>query len=371
MPGYETLIVGGGIAGLATAWHLARRGARGVALLERDPALGQQSSPRHAAILRTLGGDPLLSELSLRSAEFLYAPPPGFAPEPLVERTGLVLVADAASAERLATWVAAVGGRSGAEPLTRARLAALAPHFRADAALAYAFPREGRIAIGALVEGFARGAAEGGVALRTGADVAALLVAERRVSGVRLADGTEIRAERTVLAAGGWAGALGRRAGSRVELRPTRRHLMVTVPLPGVDPRWPVVWQLGAGFYACPERGGLLLCDCDETNVLPERCDVDPDAAARILQAARARLVPAAVGATERLWCAMRTFAADGRFAVGPDPDLAGLFWVAGLGGSGMVCGHELGRLAALSLAGEEDPVRRALDPGRLVGTPV
>jgi glycine/D-amino acid oxidase-like deaminating enzyme len=65
----------------------------------------------------------------------------------------------------------------------------------------------------------------------------------------------------------------------------------------------------------------------------------------------------------------MRTLTADGRFAIGPDPDVAGLVWVAGLGGHGMVCGAEVGRLGAAALLGEleREPLARALDPARLV----
>ena len=43
--------------------------------------------------------------------------------------------------------------------------------------------------------------------------------AQSRAIGIHLADGRVLRAERTVIAAGGWAEALGRAAGSRVRLR--------------------------------------------------------------------------------------------------------------------------------------------------------
>ena len=71
----DFLILGGGVAGLATAWHLVRRGARDVVLLERDPGLGRQSSGRNAAILRTFGTDPVLNTIALRAALFLHATP--------------------------------------------------------------------------------------------------------------------------------------------------------------------------------------------------------------------------------------------------------------------------------------------------------
>ena len=81
------------------------------------------------------------------------------------------------------------------------------------------------------------------------------------------------------------------------------------------------------------------------------------------------RLLPDLAAAGERsLWCGMRTLTADGRFAVGPDPDLGGLFWVAGLGGHGMVCGSEVGRVAAAQLCGQmlQDDASRGMVPARL-----
>jgi D-arginine dehydrogenase len=70
----------------------------------------------------------------------------------------------------------------------------------------------------------------------------------------------------------------------------------------------------------------------------------------------------------EHLWCGMRTLTGDGRFAVGPDPDVEGLFWVAGLGGHGMCVGAEVGHMAARLLAGgAPDELARACDPARLV----
>jgi len=81
----DVLILGGGIAGLSTAWHLARRGDRRVTLLEREPAPGRCSSGLNAAILRTLGPDPVLNEITRRGGDFLRHPPGGFAPFPLLD----------------------------------------------------------------------------------------------------------------------------------------------------------------------------------------------------------------------------------------------------------------------------------------------
>jgi D-arginine dehydrogenase len=363
----EILIIGGGIAGLATAWHLAGRGRQGVVLLEREDLLGSHSSGRNAAILRTAGPDPLLVALAGAGADFLRRPPEGFTNVPLVNPCGLILAGDAGWATELREWAGRAGPESEAQELEPGRFRELAPHFAGAPEFAVLLAGEGRLDIAAMVEGFARGARRGGAEILTGATVSRLLVRDGAVVGATLADGREIRAAQTVLAAGGWSGRLGEEAGSRVRLRPTRRHLLTTAPDPRVDRGWPVVWNLSEEFYCCPESGGLLLSGCDQVDVDADRCTVDPEVREMIARKAT-RLLPDYADAGEtHFWCSMRTLTRDGRFAVGSDPDLAGLCWVAGLGGHGMICGPEVGRLAASALCGERgEEALEAMDPARL-----
>jgi glycine/D-amino acid oxidase-like deaminating enzyme len=365
----DILIVGGGVAGLATAWELGSREVSGVVLLEREGMLGTQSSARNAAILRTVGADPVMTTLAQRGMARLQDPPERFAEVPLIDPVGFVLVADEATAGALRHWVYEAGPRSGAREIPAARLRERVPLLAAEPVAAFQFPDEGCLAIAALMQGFARGARRRGIDLRTGCRVERLRREAGAIRGAHLAGGGEIRARVTVVAAGGWAGILGTSAGSRVPFRPTRRHLMVTAPDPGIDPRWPVVWLLGDEFYCRPESGGMLVCACDQIDVEPDRCDVDPDVC-EVLAGKTARHLPALAEArAARVWCGMRTLTADGRFAIGPDPDLEGLFWVAGLGGHGMTCAFEVGRIAAARLVGEEpgEAGWEALDPARLV----
>ncbi len=48
------VIVGGGVAGLSTAWQLAQLGVRDVLLLESESLLGMHASARNAAIFLPL-----------------------------------------------------------------------------------------------------------------------------------------------------------------------------------------------------------------------------------------------------------------------------------------------------------------------------
>ena len=48
----EVVIVGGGVMGASTAYHLALRGCRNVILLERNPLFGQEATGKCAGGIR-------------------------------------------------------------------------------------------------------------------------------------------------------------------------------------------------------------------------------------------------------------------------------------------------------------------------------
>jgi D-arginine dehydrogenase len=63
----------------------------------------------------------------------------------------------------------------------------------------------------------------------------------------------------------------------------------------------------------------------------------------------------------------LRTVAEDRELVAGPDTRVAGLFWLAGLGGRGMTCGVAAGELLARLMVGLPHPLMRNLAPSRLI----
>lgn len=360
----DFLIVGGGIAGAATAWFLAQRHAGTVLVLDRETELGAHSTAKNAGILRTWIADPVTRALAEESLHFLLDPPIGFAEVPLIDPCGLVL---AIPDEQLAEFEAFAGRRpGGAIALDESAFRDLLPHVAWKPGRWFLIPGDGRLDAAAIHAAFVSGARRAGVEFRTGADARALATQSGRVVGVQLADGTLLRADRTVLAAGGWAGQLGRAAGSPIHLHPRRRHLLVTAIDERIDPRWPVIWSDRDKFYARPESGGMLICACDESEVDPDACDVQPEVLDQIAARAESHLPRFADAGAAHYWCGMRTFTDDPRFAIGDDPELEGLFWVAALGGHGMTTSAAVGRLAADLLTGRDaGPLANPIAPRR------
>ncbi|HEX9792968.1 MAG TPA: FAD-binding oxidoreductase, partial [Planctomycetota bacterium] len=329
------VVVGAGLAGAASAWHLARAGAR-VTVVETEADAGRHASGRNAGILRTAMPDPVLHGLAAESRGFYLDPPAGFADGPLVRGRGVWLAAGPAHADSLRGWARNPACASGLEERNPAELRKRVPELAGDLAAAFLQPQEGEFDVHRVLHGFLRGAAAAGARIRLAAPATALLLRNGACTGVRLADEV-LEADAVLLAGGAWARDLPAACGLPLAVRPYRRHLLCTGPLPEVDPAGPVVWLLGEEFYFRPESGGLLLCACDHQPVAAERGEQSTGTAAEDLAVRVERWLPAfAEAPAARIWAGTRTFAPDGRFVLGSDPRLTGLFWAAGLGGHGV-----------------------------------
>ncbi len=362
------IIIGAGMAGVSTAYFLARRGERNILLLERQKVAGAQSTGRNAAILRTMIPTPLLNKLARQSAEFYHNPPQGFSSEPLVNRVGVYLAAREEHVPTLRKWCDD-NPESGLiqEDASRvyAQVSILAPGLKE---VAYK-PDDGVLDVHSILQGFLRGATQAGAELCLNREFSKLVVHKDRLAGVETSDGF-LEASKVVVANGGWASLSDTFNGYSLPFTPYRRHLLQTEPLPQVNSHWPVVWIVGEEFYFRPESGGLLMSGCDTVKVTPEQGEITDHTEVERIAAKAAHWLPSLSDArVARAWAGMRTFAPDDLFVIGPDPRLKGLYWVAGMGGHGITCAPVIGSLAADWIAdgASNHPAAATLAPGRLV----
>lgn len=363
------MIIGAGIAGASTAYFLARKGGCDIVILERENVAGALSTGRNAAILRSTIPDSLLRKLARESARFFQRPPEEFSPQPLLNPVGLYLVAQSEHAQSLLSWVVDDAEKEGTKVVDPAELYGRIPILAAGITAAVHQADGGVLDIHSILHSFLRGACREGAELRLACDATRLQTEGDRVMGVETSMGL-FEAEVVVMAGGGWAATLAAASGYPIPLIPHRRHLLVTNPLPQVDPGWPVVWSQGDEFYFRPESGGLLMCACDTVAVRPEEGQTTDSAEVERIALKAARWLPSLGNAgVARAWAGMRTLAPDQRFVIGPDPRVSGLHWVAGLGGHGMTCAPALGQLAAEWIAEgtSRHPAAKALLPARLV----
>jgi len=367
--------VGAGIAGAAAAWSLAREHGAEVLLLERERQPGLHASGKNASILRTAMNDPLLHALARASAAFYRRPPDGFCDRPLVRPTGTFLCATEEAAAAMALWTNDPACAEGVREVPVARLQEAWPQLAPGVARCWLHEQDGVLDVSAILAGFLHGAQAAGAQLRPITRALELVrESDGSVRGLRvLAPGSgaaeEIAADAVLLAGGAWAAEPAAASGLPLRLRPMRRHIRLTAPIAGVPADGPLVWIVGDEFYFRPCAGGLLTSACDESESEPGEGERADPAVERQISDKTARWLPEFAGAaTARFWAAMRTFAADHRFVLGPDPRAAGLHWAAALGGHGITCGPEAGRIAAAAAAGAAPhPLAEAFLPARLL----
>ena len=306
------VILGAGLAGAATAWHLRSRGVRDVILLERESVPGVHSSGRNAAMVRRAMDDPRLQPLADESVAELRR---GRIAE--YRRTGSMLLGDGSDAAE--EWIGGAQGTGVFEP------------------------EDGVIDVAGLLHAFLRG-----TDVRYGVEVQSL---QTDGEGWRLltTDG-EQPARIVVNATGAWAGPLG-----ELPLTPLKRHLFTTAPDPEIDAARPWLWDLTHGYYVRPESGGLLLCACDEIPSAPGDYSDEPAVLQDLLQKLAVHQPDWPEPQVIHHWTGQRTFAPDRLPVIGFDPREGDLFHVAGLGGHGVTLSWAVGRLAADLLLGLED----------------
>jgi len=347
----EILIVGGGIAGLSTACHLAQAGQRGVMLVDREDLPGFYASGHNAGVGRQLTGRAEHTALTIDGRNRLAA-------AGLIDGRGGIL----AGAEFGGTAALAREAESFGLPIEPGSGSPI-PGMKASEYLR--IPGDGFIDVDGVLQRCAEGARSGGAELRYGCQVKTI-----RPTGAGFEVETDqglIQAARLVNAAGAWAQEIGRMAGGLdIAFQPLRRHLVWSNASHPQEQPW--VWWADRPLYLRAESGGLLLCACEEDEVpLPPRRQ-QPESDAYILENLSASLRELAPGLADipvaRLWCGLRTFAPDRRFTIGTDPVNPRLFWVAGLGGHGMTSGLAVGHLAAQAILGRAET--GGLAPGRL-----
>lgn len=322
----DILIVGAGLAGAATAYHLVRGVGARVLVVDREAVPGVHSSGRNAAIVRVQGVDsmvlPLLEEGARHLRRGVLAP---------FQRRGVMLLG--------------MGDADVRDHFPRARGSGL---WCAD---------DGTVDVATLLEAFLAD-----VDVRFDTTVNGW---ERRGEGLHVSTTRgDISCRLLVNAAGPWAGELG-----DLPLRPMNRHLFVTGPIDWVDPEWPCVWDTVAGLYFRPESGGLLLSCCDEVAAEPGDYREDPRVLDRLAEKIAETQPALGELSIQSAWVGQRVFAPDRRFVIGFDPRDDRVFHVAGLGGYGVTSSYAVGKLAAKLISGGAGQAVAGLAPLRLLAT--
>jgi glycine/D-amino acid oxidase-like deaminating enzyme len=328
------VIVGGGVTGLSTAYHLARIGYGRIILLDKGP-IGDGSSSRAAAIITGLlwsATGVLARKVSLRLFRELSEELPGYT----FHATGCLNLFDAVSWPERAALLP-LYERCGAPfevldaAAMRARWPALHPP---DDAIGLYDPLGGYSEPDAYIPALAQRCRDLGVEIREHTRVEALVLHNGRVAGVRTATET-IAADAVVGALYAWTNLVLQSVDLRLPVKAFVHQRYVTSPLQA-PPAIPAVNANPLGGYLRPAAGGRLLVGVETADRSEHRVST-PDfrmsalsAPAELPERIRATFTPyiplLATAAWEQASVGLITFAMDGEPILGPVAQLPGLF---------------------------------------------
>ena len=352
---FEVAIIGGGIAGVSAAAHLAS--THSVVLLEQEDELAHHTTSRSAAIYVENEGGPVFHRLATASRPFFEEAPgadtPLLAPLPVLKigdgSMATTMAADAALAQEVTPSIRYVEGDD---------LAELCPVINADVVTAGIYePTACSIDVMGLHQLFLRTAKASGATVR----LSAKLVSGERRSGqwhLETASGP-VRAGTVINAAGAWGDVVAQSCGVQpVGLQPMRRTAF-TAPAHQDPSGWPFIYS-GIPDLECyfkPEAGQQLLCSLSEENLSPPM-----DARAEELDVALAidriqTISSLELRSVKTTWAGLRTFAPDRNPVFGWDDSVDGFLWDVGQGGCGIVTSPAAGQIVGALVRDEPLPV--------------
>ncbi len=356
----SVVVVGGGVIGCSVAYHLAKRGASDVILLERHRLTS--GTTWHAAGLIVTSGFTTRTGMEIaRYTRDLYAT--------LEQETGFATGFDPVGLLQVATDEEILEdlrrkmtfGRSmgiDTRELSPSEVGELWPLARTDDVLAgFLTAEDGRANPVDVTISLAKGAQAGGVRIYEGIEVTGVTQAAGRVTGV-VTDRGPVAAEVVVNCAGMWGRQLGEMAGVSCPLQAAEHYYILLEGIEGVSRDLPVLEDPSRYGYFREEGEGLLV-GLFEPIAVPWSLDgvssdfsfgeLNPDVYRMMpfLQDALQR-IPAAEDATVRqFFCGPESFTPDLSPLIGEAPELRNYFVACGLNSLGILQGGGIGRLIA------------------------
>ncbi len=253
------LIIGGGAIGLSVAYHLGKRGAAEVTLLERNQ-LTSGTSWHAAGIVGPLRATPNMTALASAALEVFPTLEAETGMSTGYRRTGgYWLARDPARMDELHR-ISDLGATQGLTPAVIAACDVPMPMLDLSEHVgALHVPEDAHVNPVDLCMAYARAAKTLGVTIHEGVEVKSLITENGTAKDVALADGTTLEADQVVIATGAWSRELAATAGVALPLQAVEHMYVVTEPIPNLPDPFPVIRDLDRGIYIKGDAGKLVI----------------------------------------------------------------------------------------------------------------
>ena len=377
----QIIVIGGGIIGCSTAYHLARDHKADVLLLEQGKITS--GSTWHAAgLVGQLRSSASITKVLKYSVD-LYK---GLAAETGLDTgwkmTGCLRLATTQDRwteyKRLATTARSFG--MDMELVSADEVKRIWPLMdTSDLIGASWLPTDGQASPSDITQSLAKGARMHGAQIVEGVTVTGFRMDGRRITHVETSQG-DIACDKVVNCGGMWARQLGAMAGVAVPLHPVKHQYIITEKIDGLSPDAPTLRDPDRRTYFKEEVGGLVMGGYEPnpqgwvTGDIPPNWefrlfDDDFDHFGQHLEQAIARVPALEHTGVKQMVNGAESFTPDGNFILGPAPECDNMYVGAGFNAFGIASGGGAGWvLAEWVMRGEAPLDLWAVDIRRFAG---
>jgi 4-methylaminobutanoate oxidase (formaldehyde-forming) len=365
----EIVVIGGGIIGCSTAYHLARDHKADVVLLEQGK-LTSGSTWHAAGLVGQLRSSASITRVLKYSVD-LY--------KRLDAETGLATGWKMTGCLRLATnqdrWtefrrLATTAKSFGMDMhlISPAEVKAMWPLMEtSDLVGASWLPTDGQASPSDITQSLAKGARMNGAKLFEDVRVTGFAMKDGRITAVKTDKG-EIACDKVVNCAGQWARQVGAMAGVSVPLQPVKHQYIITEKIAGLASDAPTIRDPDRRTYFKEEVGGLVMGGYEPdpqawvTGDVPndwqfKLFDDDWDHFEQHMSQAIARVPALETAGVKQMINGPESFTPDGNFILGLAPECPNMFVGAGFNAFGIASGGGAGWVLAQWVVEGEAPL--------------
>ncbi len=256
----QVVIIGGGIVGCSTAYHLTKAGFKDVLLIERKE-LGSGTTFAAAGLLAQLRQNQEMTNLAKYACELYSTLGEETGVNTGFVRTGAIGVCQ--TEDRRFEWLrgAAMAKAFGIDmheiSLTEAE--DMVPGMSTQGLkAAFYLPNDGQVDPIGATQALAKGAKNGGATIIENCKVLDILTKDGEVRGVKTENG-DVACEYVINCAGMWSRDIGKKVNVSLPLHAAEHLHAITVPIEGLKKHFPTVRDFDGVTYFKEESGGILL----------------------------------------------------------------------------------------------------------------
>ena len=365
----QICVIGGGIVGCSTAYHLARDHGADVLLLEQG-RLTSGSTWHAAGLVGQLRSSASITQVLKYSVDLYKNLDAETGLETGWKMTGCLRLACNEDRwiefKRLATTARSFG--MDMHLLSPAEARAMWPLMNVDDLVGATFlPTDGQASPSDITQSLAKGARMHGVKILEGVRVTGFRMSGPRITHVETEQGA-IACETVVNCAGQWARQLGAMAGIDVPLQPVKHQYVITEPIADLPTDAATIRDPDRFTYFKEEVGGLVIGGYEQDPIAWTTGDVPNDFQFQLfdddwdhfeqhLVQAVARLPVLETVGIKQMINGPESFTPDGNFILGRAPECANMYVGAGFNAFGIAAGGGAGWVLAQWVMDGEAPM--------------